>query len=224
MQITKKGIERIKSANDLARLVAERGIALRKKGRVLVGLCPFHAEKTPSFTITPAKGLFHCFGCGVGGDVIAFVSRQDRVSFGAALEILARRAGLSLSEVMAEGLKLVRPPVKSSSLPLTENGNGARAPNPPELLSRIVELYHRCFCEREDAQAYLKKRGLVAPELLRVFKVGYADGSLLKVIAKEGGARDELLALGIITAEGRELLGGCIVVPIPDPLTGQWTN
>jgi DNA primase catalytic core len=224
MQITKNGIERIKSANELASVVAERGIALRKRGKVFVASCPFHAEKTPSFTITPAKGLFHCFGCGVAGDVIAFVSRLDKVSFGAALEVLAKRAGLTLSEVMAEGPKRVRSVTKRALLPLSEEGDGARALNRPELLSRVVELYHRSFCEREDAQAYLKRRGLGDPELLRAFKVGYADGSLLKVVADEGGARDELLALGVITAEGRELIGGCIVVPIPDPLTGQWTN
>jgi DNA primase catalytic core len=220
MQVTKEGVERIKSANELAQVVAERGIALKRKGKVLVALCPFHQEKTPSFTITPAKGLFHCFGCGVAGDVIAFVTRHDKVTFGTALEVLAQRAGLSLSQVMAERLR-----GRSSPVPLTEtNGNGARSVNRAELLSRVVEHYHRSFCAREDAQAYLQRRGLTDAELLRTFKVGYADGSLLKLIAKEGEVRDELLAVGVITAEGRELLGGCIIVPIPDPETGQWTN
>ena len=88
----------------------------------------------------------------------------------------------------------------------------------------MVEHYHRTFCEREDAQAYLAKRGLTDRDLLRVLKIGYADGSLLKVIPKEGEVREELVSLGVITPEGRELLGGCVVVPIPDPLTGQWTN
>ena len=87
-----------------------------------------------------------------------------------------------------------------------------------------VEHYHRTFCEREDAQAYLAKRGLTDRDLLRVLKIGYADGSLLKVIPKDGEVRDELVSLGVITPEGRELLGGCVVVPIPDPLSGQWTN
>jgi DNA primase catalytic core len=222
MHVTKEGIEYIKSANELAAVVAERGIALKRKGKVLVALCPFHQEKTPSFTITPAKGLYHCFGCGAAGDVIGFVTRHEKLTFSAALELLAKRAGLSLSQVMAE-----RPrSSKRASPPLSEksNGNGNRTVNASELLGRVVEHYNRTFCEREDAQAYLRKRGLTDPELLRSFKVGYADGSLLRLVAKEGGARDELLALGVITAEGRELLGGCIVVPIPDPLTGQWTN
>jgi DNA primase len=61
MQVTKEGIERIKSANDLAAVVAERGIELKKKGRQLVAPCPFHQEKTASFNVSSAKGLFHCF-------------------------------------------------------------------------------------------------------------------------------------------------------------------
>ena len=92
------------------------------------------------------------------------------------------------------------------------------------MLARVVDHYHRSFCEREDAQEYLKKRGLTDLDLLRALKVGYADGSLLKVVPKDGEVREQLKALGVITAEGRELLGGCIVVPIPDPLSGQWTN
>ncbi len=72
MQVTKEGIERIKSASDLAAIVAERGIELKKKGRQLVAPCPFHKEKTASFNVSSAKGLFHCFGCGASGDVIGF--------------------------------------------------------------------------------------------------------------------------------------------------------
>lgn len=64
MQVTKEGIERIKAANDLAAVVAERGIEVKKKGRVAVARCPFHEERTASFTITPSKGLFLCFGSG----------------------------------------------------------------------------------------------------------------------------------------------------------------
>jgi 5S rRNA maturation endonuclease (ribonuclease M5) len=92
------------------------------------------------------------------------------------------------------------------------------------LLSRVVEHYHKTFCEREDAQAYLAKRGLTDVDVLKAFKVGYADGSLLKAIPKTGDVRDELKALGVVTQEGRELLGGCVVVPIPDPLSGEWTT
>ena len=97
MQVTKEGIERIKSANELAAVVAERGVELKKKGKQLVAPCPFHQEKTASFNVSSAKGLYHCFGCGASGDVIGFVTKHDKVSFGRALETLARRAGLDLA-------------------------------------------------------------------------------------------------------------------------------
>jgi hypothetical protein len=92
------------------------------------------------------------------------------------------------------------------------------------LLSRVVDHYHRTFCERKDAQQYLAKRGLTDADVLKAFRVGYADGSLLKTIPKDGDLKAELVSLGVVTREGRELLGGCVVVPIPDPLSGEWTT
>ena len=88
----------------------------------------------------------------------------------------------------------------------------------------MVEHYHHTLCEREDAQDYLKKRGLTDSQMVVDFRVGYADGSLLKLVPKDGELREQLLSLGVLTKQGRELLGGCIVVPIPDPLTGQWVS
>ena len=227
MQVTKEGIERLKASNDLPGVVAERGIELRKKGRVVVGRCPFHEEKTPSFTITPGKGLFHCFGCGAAGDVIGFVTKYDKVTFGSALETLARRAGLQLSKLMEERPRMLPKTPLQAPPSLKGNGNGHHPLTPSvagALLSRVIDHYHRTFCEREDAQAYLGKRGLSDLDLLRALRVGYADGSLLKLIPKDGDVREQLVALGVVTSEGRELLGGCVVVPIPDPVSGQWTS
>ncbi|MCU0293264.1 MAG: CHC2 zinc finger domain-containing protein [Thermoanaerobaculaceae bacterium] len=237
MQVSKDGIERIKAANALPAVVAERGIELRKKGKTLVGRCPFHEDKTPSFSVTPDKGLFHCFGCGAAGDVIGFVTKHDQLSFSAALDALARRAGLDLGQEMEPSPS--RPRVRVAAKASASAGASANAgvggnstsaegdasrPLPLAVLPRVVEHYHRTFCERKDAQAYLAGRGFTDLELLRVLKVGYADGSLLKAVPKTGELRDQLTALGVITKEGRELLGGCVVVPIPDPLTGSWTN
>ena len=233
MQVTKEGIERIKGANDLAAVVAERGIEVRKKGRVVVARCPFHDERTASFTITPSKGLFHCFGCGAAGDVIGFVTKHDKLSFRDALDVLARRAGLDLAKLMEDRPRvLARTPLAALTPPSEKpgaegaplHGAGPGGPVPRAALARVVEHYHRTFCEREDAQAYLAKRGLTDADLLRALKVGYGDGSLLKLIPRSGELREQLLALGVITPQGRELLGGCIVVPIPDPVTAQWTN
>jgi len=212
MQVTKEGIERIKRANDLGEVVAERGIEVRKKGTTLVASCPFHEETTPSFVLTPSKGLFHCFGCGVSGDVIGFVTKYDRLSFRAALEALARRAGLELQNLM-----------EPNGVPARRKEPPKPAPS-PDVLAKVVEHYHKTFCSRRDAQAYLEKRGLTDPELFRDYKLGYADGSLLERVPKKGELREQLLSLGVLTAKGRELLGGCIVVPIADPLTGNWTS
>ena len=95
---------------------------------------------------------------------------------------------------------------------------------PVSLLERVVEHYHRSFCASRAAQAYLTRRGVTNPDLLKAFRIGYADGSLLKRIPRSGELRDALRNLGVITATGRELLGGCIVIPIPDPRTGTWTT
>jgi DNA primase catalytic core len=227
MQVTKEGIEAIKTANPLADVVAERGISLKKKGRVMVGLCPFHEEKTPSLTITPSKGLFHCFGCGVAGDVIGFVTRYDQVKFGEALSTLAQRASMDLSKLMEPRPRMLqRPPLEVLMPPRfipAEAATEKSAP-PAAFLSRVVDHYHQTFCEHEEAQAFMRERGITDPALLKALKIGYADGSLLKRVGKGTEARARLERLGVITDRGRELLGGCVVVPIPDPLTGQWTS
>ncbi len=220
MQVTKEGIEQIKAANELAAILGERGIAVKRKGKSLVASCPFHQEKTPSFTVTPSKGLFHCFGCGASGDVIGFVSKHDKVSFSEALEVLSKRAGLNLAEVMKERRRSTRSP----STKKTKASSPKSTTVSPDVLSCVVEHYHKTLCERQDAQTYLKTRGLTEPQLILDYKIGYADGSLLKLVPKQGELRNELFSLGVITKQGRELLGGCIVVPIADPLTGRWVS
>jgi DNA primase len=100
MRVSREGIDEIKRRNDLAEVVTEHGIELKRRGRTLFGLCPFHQEKTGSFGVNREVGLFHCFGCGVGGDVIGFVVRFHQISFREALERLASRAGVELAPLM----------------------------------------------------------------------------------------------------------------------------
>jgi DNA primase len=90
-------VDDLKSHVDIVQIVQER-VPLRKSGATWKGLCPFHGEKTPSFHVNGDKGFFHCFGCGVGGDVIKFVELNDKVSFPEAVRQLAARAGLTVPE------------------------------------------------------------------------------------------------------------------------------
>lgn len=161
-------IAAIRRAVDIAEVVAET-VTLRKAGKNLLGLCPFHAEKTPSFTVSPEKQIFHCFGCGAGGNVFSFLMRRDGLSFREAVRLLARRAGIDLPE----GL----PP------------KPARREEETELLHRVnrlaAEFYHRCLC-REPAGAaareYLARRG-VSETAIANFELGYAPASWDALIA-----------------------------------------
>ena len=107
MRVSREGIDEIKRRNDLAEVVTEHGIELKRRGKTLFGLFPFHQEKTGSFSVSREAGLFHCFGCGAGGDVIGFVVRFHQLSFPEALRRLADRAGLELETLMEndEGLR-----------------------------------------------------------------------------------------------------------------------
>jgi DNA primase len=86
-------IERIKAASDIVEVVSEH-VQMRQAGRNWLGLCPFHNEKTPSFNVQPELQIYHCFGCGVGGDVFKFLQEIDKVSFVEAVTFLAERAGI----------------------------------------------------------------------------------------------------------------------------------
>src|SRR2546428_11986733 len=88
-------VEAVKSTAEILPLV-EDYVRLRKAGGTYKGLCPFHQEKTPSFTVTPARGTFKCFGCGEGGDAISFVERMEQVDFVGAIESLAKRFGVPI--------------------------------------------------------------------------------------------------------------------------------
>src|SRR3712207_401824 len=95
MGILDEDVARVREATDLVELAREH-LALRRVGRRYVGLCPFHAEKSPSFTINPELGVYHCFGCQVSGDAITFVREVEHLDFVGAVERLAARAGIQL--------------------------------------------------------------------------------------------------------------------------------
>ena len=150
-------LDEIRSAIDVVDLVG-RFVNLKKAGVNWKGLCPFHAEKTPSFMVNPAKGIFHCFGCGVGGDAFGFLMRQDRVTFPEAVRALAKTAGVALPEDTRQA----------------GHGDGKR-----EELHRVMDLASRFYAEGlwkpggARARTYLEGRGIDS-EVARRFALGYA--------------------------------------------------
>jgi DNA primase len=151
-----------------------RRVKLAKRGREHVGLCPFHNEKTPSFTVSEDKGFYHCFGCGAHGDVIGFVMRAEGLSFPEAVERLAGEAGLQVPRASPE-----------------ERATARRRAD----LYEVVEAAAAWFEERlagpegAEARAYLAQRGLTA-ETVASFRLGYAPD-------KRGQMRAALNARGI---------------------------
>jgi len=160
-----------------------RFVNLRKAGANWKGLCPFHGEKTPSFMVNPQKGISHCFGCGVGGDVFGFLMRQDRLSFPEAVRALAKTAGVALPEERG-----------------AQPGDSGR-----EELFRVMDLAARFYAETlwkpagERAQKYLAERA-IDPEVARRFGLGYApDGwdRLADFMKSERIGEDTLVAAGL---------------------------
>ncbi len=201
-------ITHLKQTADLVAVIKARGVKLRKRGQQYQGCCPFHEEKTPSFTVTPSKGLWHCFGCDKGGNVIQFVELMDRVSFPEAVKRLNGQ----------QQNALVEPPAshkKSSSLT-------AKPPtvNPAQrttLLTRVMKFYHQRFLDRPEGIKYLvKQRGISNVTHFKNYQLGYADGSLLEALPQDDDSINLFKALGVLTDKGRELLKDCVVLPLFD--------
>ncbi len=212
-RIPESEIERIKKETDLAALVRSRGVELKPHGTGnLAGCCPFHDDKTPSFIVTPAKGLFHCLGCGAAGNAIQFVQKFDGVSFRHAFELL-NDGPAAFESPPSEVLK-------KSTVPKLGSPLDPDAPD-GELLAQVAEYYHERLLQTPAAMAYLKKRGLDRVEVLRIFRIGFADRSLgLRLPNKnrsDGKAiRERLQKLGIIRTSGHEHFNGSITMPIFD--------
>ncbi len=178
-------LDDIRAAVDIVDLVG-RFVNLRRAGQNWKGLCPFHAEKTPSFMVNPKKGIFHCFGCGVGGDAFGFVMRQDRLTFPEAVRTLARQAGVALPETREE-----------------RADGGVREP-----LLRAMDLASRFYAEAlwkpagEQARTYLDARG-ITPEAARRFGLGVAPDSweaLLGFMRGEKVGEATLVTAGLAVA------------------------
>lgn len=209
-RIPEAEIERLKAEVSLVRLVESCGVKLVKRGADHVGCCPFHEDDTPSFVVTPAKNLYHCFGCGAAGGPIDWVMQRQKVSFRHAVELL--KDGASVSTSPADS------PVKRSgrlAAPVRLDADDQA------LLGQVVGYYHETLKQSPEALAYLQARGLVHGELIERFRLGYANRTLglrLPEKTRKAGAevRARLEAIGVYRESGHEHFNGSLVVPVPD--------
>ncbi len=210
-RIPESDIERLKNEIAVQRLVEAAGIELKRVGKDLAGRCPFHADDTASLVITPAKNLWHCFGCGAAGGPIDWVMKLKGVSFRHAVELLKEDS--SLAAVAGEPVK--RTTVRSLPAPVALDADD-RA-----LALQVVDYYHQTLKQSPEALAYLQSRGLVHPELVEHFKLGFANRTLglrLPEKNRKTGAdiRKRLEAIGIYRESGHEHFNGSLIVPVLD--------
>lgn len=197
----KVDFEAIKAATDIVSVMAGYGVQFKKSGRDYVALCPFHTEQTPSFHVTPEKGLFHCFGCEAKGNVIQFVALKEGMG--------EREAAVKLLGAGA------RPPCRKE----TESAGPKKILKPGEaagLLQRVVNFYVKTLGKDPAGLDYLKSRKLAEAATLGTFQIGYSNGSLLKVLPRDADILDGLKTLGLLKADGREHFESCVTVPIFD--------
>ncbi|MBI4546858.1 MAG: DNA primase [Ignavibacteriae bacterium] len=161
MRIPPEKIDEVRLATDIVDYIGSF-VRLKKRGKNFVGLCPFHTEKTPSFNVSPERQMYHCFGCGVGGNVVTFVMEYEKVSFVEAIRSLAEKAGIALPQFTPEAEA-----VASEQEQLYE-------------VCRVAGLfYHRCLTETNEgklALEYFHHRGF-SDETIRLFGLGYAPSS-----------------------------------------------
>jgi DNA primase len=183
---TERLLEDIKSGTDIVDFISGY-VQLKKSGQNWKGLCPFHQEKTPSFMVNPSKQIFHCFGCGAGGDVITFLLKHDSLSFHEAVSLLARKAGIALDPE-----KLGRKNIQKEELIRTA-------------LNKAATFFAGKLQESKAAGAYFKERK-VSPESVDLFQLGYAPAgwnNLLNYMRKSG-FRDEILKEAGLAVSGNK--------------------
>ncbi len=204
-------IDQIRQSNNIVEVISGY-LPLKKIGSNFKALCPFHQEKTPSFIVSPQKEIFHCFGCGEGGNVFNFLMKHEKTSFIEAVERLAERAGISLPKDRASREESSRVSQERNSL--------------FEINRHAADFFHRCLknsISAQKAREYLNKRGL-KEEIIDKFGLGYAPGSgrgLLEAAVNKGYSKELLEKAGLITFsekrnDYRDQLFDRIIFPISD--------
>lgn len=203
--------EKVRQAADIVSVVSET-VDLKKKGTRFWGCCPFHNEKTPSFTVNPERGFFHCFGCGAGGDVFTFVMKRDHVEFPEALKILANKYGIPIPA-----------PAKTAEEMRREKETKA-VMNANELAMRF---FHACLTKTHYGQqgiAYLAGRG-IGSEIIESFTLGMAPPdfeAMHKALEKRGVPEAVLLQAGLVNKRTHgsgvyDKFRARIMIPIKNP-------
>ena len=181
MRYSDELLDEIRSRNDIIDVVSQY-VTLKRSGRNYFGLCPFHNEKSPSFSVSPDKQIFHCFGCGVGGNVFHFIQKIENVSFVESVQMLADRAGIKLPTLTNyEDEKVAKLKAKVY-----------------DVNKFTAEFYHKNLYrpESKQGQEYIKKRKL-DNNTLKSFMIGYSGqfDELYRALRKEGFEDEEILSL-----------------------------
>jgi DNA primase len=204
--MTQRGdIDRVREATDLVELISEV-TKVKRSGRSFMAVCPFHEEKTPSMSVDQARGLYHCFGCGKGGDVFSFVQETQGIDFADSLELLARRAGITLVRDAADAQRRGR--------------RGAAV----DAILKAIDVYHERLKKAPEAgpaRAYLRNRGYDLA-VIDEWKIGFAgtDWDTLTKELRAGGVDDRVLVDAGLSRRGRhglfDVFRGRLMFPIHD--------
>ena len=177
-------IDEVRQTNDIVDIISQY-VHLKRSGRNFFGLCPFHNEKSPSFSVSPDKQIFHCFGCGVGGNVFTFLTKIEGISFIEAVQTLAERSNIQLP-AFENNVDSAKEELKSKVFKVNEF---------------TAQYYHENLYKPESkiAQEYIKKRKLTN-ETLKAFRLGFSGkfDELYKALKKEGFNDPEILESGLV--------------------------
>jgi DNA primase len=182
-------IDELIARADIVEVIGSR-VPLKKQGKEFKACCPFHGEKTPSFTVVPDKQFYHCFGCGAHGTTLGFLMDHDHLSFVEAVEDLAARVGLDVPREEHAGVRQAPPPTDALFA----------------MLEKAAELYRRELKDSERAKDYFKARGLTGDTAAR-FSLGYAPDSwdcVLQQFGASEGDRLKLLQVGLVIERERK--------------------
>jgi len=184
-QIPEEYINDLRHRADIVTIISEF-VSLKKQGRNYMGMCPFHSEKTPSFVVSPEKQIYHCFGCGKGGNVFSFLMEKNAMTFPEAIEFLAKRLGVVLPQSSISPEKAKQDSLKKRYYHINEI---------------TAKFYQQRLLDQtgRDAMQYLQRRGLHSTTLEK-FLLGYAPtdwSKLINYLSNQGIAEQELLTLGL---------------------------